>query len=143
MRVKQVSIFLENRAGRLDDVAEILGAEKINIRALSLADTADFGILRLIVNKPDEACKALHDKGFTTRYTEVIAVEVPDRPGGLATVLKIFKEAVLNVEYMYAFSEKLSEGAVIIFRIEEIDRAIGILQQKGIKLLTGEEVYKL
>ena len=143
MRVKQVSVFLENRAGRLDEVTEIMGAKKINIRALSLADTSDFGILRLIDNKPEEAYKALHDAGFTTRFTEVIAVEVPDEPGGLASVLKIFSAANLNVEYLYAFVEKRGKGAVVIFRVEEIDRAIGILQQKGVKLLTGEEVYKL
>jgi len=143
MRVKQVSVFLENRAGRLDEVAELLGSKKINIRALSLADTSDFGILRLIVNKPDDARKVLHDAGFTTRFTEVIAVEVPDKPGGLAQVLRIFKDCGLNVEYLYAFVEKRAQGAVVIFRVEEIDRAIGILQQKGVKLLTGEEVYKL
>ena len=143
MRVKQVSVFLENRAGRLDEVAELLGSKKINIRALSLADTSDFGILRLIVNKPDDACKVLHNAGFTTRFTEVIAVEVPDKPGGLAQVLRIFKSCDLNVEYLYAFVEKKAQGAVVIFRVEEIDRAIGILQQKGVNLLTGEEVYKL
>ena len=143
MRVKQISVFLENRAGRLDEVCELLGRRKINIRALSLADTSDFGILRLIVNKPDEAYYALRKSDFTTRFTEVIAVEIPDRPGGLASILKIFNEANLNVEYLYAFVEKLKEGAVVIFRIEEIDRAIGILQQKGVNLLTGEEVYKL
>jgi len=143
MRVKQISVFLENRAGRLDEVCELLGRRKINIRALSLADTSDFGILRLIVNKPDEAYNALRKSDFTTRFTEVIAVEIPDRPGGLASILKIFNEANLNVEYLYAFVEKLKEGAVVIFRLEEIDRAIGILQQKGVNLLTGEEVYKL
>ena len=143
MRVKQVSVFLENRAGRLDEVAEMLGKHAINIRALSLADTSDFGILRLIVNKPDQARDVLHDAGFTTRFTEVVAVEVPDQPGGLGHVLRIFSECGLNVEYLYAFVEKRGGGAVVIVRVEEIDRAIGILQQKGIKLLTGEEVYKL
>jgi len=143
MRVKQVSVFLENRAGRLDEVAEMLGENDINIRALSLADTSDFGILRLIVNKPDQARDILHEAGFTTRFTEVVAVEVPDQPGGLGNVLRIFSECGLNVEYLYAFVEKRGEGAVVIVRVEEIDRAVGILQQKGIKLLTGEEVYKL
>ena len=143
MRVKQVSVFLENRAGRLDEVAELLGEHGINIRALSLADTSDFGILRLIVNKPDEAFEVLHDKGFTTRFTDVVAVEIPDIPGGLGHVLRIFSQCGLNVEYLYAFVEKRSDGAVVIVRVEEIDRALGILQQKGIKLLTGEEVYKL
>ncbi len=143
MRVKQVSVFLENRTGRLDEVADILGSRRINIRALSLADTSDFGILRLIVNQPEAAYEALREAGFTTRYTDVIAVEVPDTPGGLAGVLKIFREANLNVEYLYAFVEKRTEGAVVIFRFEETDRAIGILQQKGVSLLTGAEVYKL
>ncbi len=143
MRVKQVSVFLENRAGRLDEVAEILGKHGINIRALSLADTSDFGILRLIVNKPDKALEVLHNAGFTTRFTEVVAVEVPDQPGGLGNVLRIFSACGLNVEYLYAFAEKRGDGAVVIVRVEDIDRAVGILQQKGIKLLTGEEVYKL
>jgi hypothetical protein len=143
MRVKQVSVFLENRAGRLDEVADLLGDSGINIRALSLADTSDFGILRLIVNQPDSAYEVLHGAGFTTRFTEVVAVEVPDKPGGLGQVLKIFTDCGLNVEYLYAFVEKRGEGAVVIFRVEEIDRAIGILQQRGVKLLTGEEVYSL
>jgi hypothetical protein len=143
MRVKQVSVFLENRSGRLDEVAEILGEYKINIRALSLADTSDFGILRLIVNRPEEAYEALRGAGFTTRFTEVVAVEVPDVPGGLAEVLKVFRDAKLNVEYLYAFVEKRTKGAVVIFRFEEIDRAIGILQQKGVNLLSGEEICKL
>ncbi len=124
--------FSKTATGRLDDVTEILGANKINIRALSLADTCDFGILRLIVNRPDKAYAALRKAGFTTSFTEVIAVEVPDNPGGLAGVLKIFREANLNVEYLYAFVEKRCQGAVVIFRLEEIDRAIGILQQKGL-----------
>ena len=143
MRINQVSIFLENRAGRLNEVTELLGRRKINIRALSLADTSDFGILRLIVDKPNKAYDALHKAGFTTRFTEVIAVEMPDRPGGLASVLKIFQEAELNVEYLYSFVEKLKEGAVVIFRTEEIDRAIEILKEKGVNLLTEKDVYQL
>jgi len=143
MRVKQVSVFLENRAGRLDEVAELLGQHDINIRALSLADTSDFGILRLIVNQPDKAFEVLRDAGFTTRFTEVVAVEIPDIPGGLGRVLRIFSQCGLNVEYLYAFVEKRGEAAVVIVRVEEIDRALGILQQKGVTLLSGEEVYKL
>ena len=143
MRVKQLSIFLENRAGRLDEVAELLGAGGINIRALSLADTSDFGILRLIVNHPEEAFRALHEAGFTIRFTEVIAVEVPDQPGGLASVLKILRDSQLNVEYLYAFVEKRAASAIVIFRVEELDRAVGILQQKGVRLLSSEEVCGL
>ena len=143
MRVKQVSVFLENRTGRLDEVADILGSRRINIRALSLADTSDFGILRLIVNQPEAAYEALREAGFTTRYTDVIAVEVPDTPGGLAGVLKIFREANLNVEYLYAFVEKRTEGAVVIFRFEEIDRAVKALAGGSICVLKEEELLKL
>ncbi len=143
MKVRQISIFIENKPGRLAEVTGILGEKDINIRALSLADTSDFGILRLIVNDVDKANQVLKDNNFTVGETEVIAVEVPDRPGGLANILGILHDADLNVEYMYAFVEKSSDNAVLIFRFEEIDRAIETLQSKGVRLLRGEEVYSL
>jgi hypothetical protein len=103
MKVEQISIFLENKPGALAEVTRILGDSGINIRALSLADTKDFGILRLIVNDNDRARQVLDQKGFTVRKTEVVAVEVPDRPGGLADILKSLADAGVNVEYLYAF----------------------------------------
>ena len=103
MKVEQISVFLENKAGRLAEVTRVLGEAGINIRALSLADTTDFGILRLIVDQYDKAREILKDKGFTVGKTEVVAVEVPDRPGGLGLVLQILAASGVNVEYMYAF----------------------------------------
>lgn len=143
MKVEQISIFLENKSGRLAEVTDILAKSGINIRALSLADTADFGILRLIVNDTERAKEVLKEKGFTVGKTEVIAVEVPDRPGGLAGILNVLKEKGVNVEYMYAFVQKSKENAIIIFRFDEIDKAIECLIGAGARILKGEEVYAL
>lgn len=143
MKVKQLSIFLENQSGRLAEVMRALGDENANIRALSLADTSGFGILRLIVSDIEKAQKVLKDKGFTVRETDVLAVEVPDRPGGLAGILDVLAGASINIEYMYAFVEKSGENAVVIFRIEDIDQAIVELQSKGVKILAANEVYAL
>lgn len=143
MKVKQLSIFLENQSGRLAEVMGTIGTEGVNIRALSLADTSGFGILRLIVNDVSKAKSALQNKGFTVSETDVIAVEVPDRPGGLASILDVFAERDINIEYMYAFVEKSSENAVVIFRIENVDEAIKALQSRGVRILSAEEVYAL
>ena len=143
MKVEQISVFLENKAGRLAEVTRVLGETGINIRALSLADTTDFGILRLIVDQYDRAREILKDKGFTVGKTEVVAVEVPDRPGGLGLVLQILAGAGVNVEYMYAFVQHSGENAVIIFRFDNLDQAIELLQKEGIHIYTGEEVYRL
>ena len=143
MPVKQISIFLENKAGRLAEVTAILGRENINIRALSIADTTDFGILRLIVNRPEEAGRVLRKEGFMVSETEVLAVEVPDRPGGLAGVLSILSEAGVNIEYLYAFIEKSSADALVIFRVENSSLAAEALQKRAVKVLSGEEVYAL
>jgi len=143
MKVKQISIFLENKAGRLAEVTNILGQEEVNIRALSLADTSDFGILRLIVNDPEKAAKVLKGRGFTVGETEVVAVEVPDKPGGLGKILTLIHEAGMNVEYMYAFVERSSDNAVIIFRFDNTDEAIRALSARGVTILKGEKVYSL
>jgi len=143
MKVEQLSIFLENRSGRLAEITGVLARAGINIRALSLADTADFGILRLIVNEPARAAETLRGNGFTVATNEMVALEVPDRPGGLWEILKAVGEAALNVEYMYAFVRKSQENAVVMFRFDEPDRAITILQQAGVRVLSGEEVYSL
>jgi hypothetical protein len=143
MRVEQIAVFLENKSGRLAEIAAILAENNINIRALSVADTADFGILRLIVDKVEEATRALKDGGFTVGKTTVIAVEVPDRTGGLASVLKVIETAKLNVEYMYAFVNKTGEDAVLIFRFDEMDMAIKVLQEQGFTILTGAQISAL
>jgi len=143
MQVQQISIFLENRVGRLQEVTDLLAENDINIRALSLADTSDFGILRLIVNKPEQTIRMLREGGFTVRENEVIAVEVEDRPGGLARTLELFSRAGISVEYMYAFVERKTDHAVMIFRVESIPRAVKTLQDAGISLLSNAEVCSL
>jgi hypothetical protein len=143
MKVKQISVFLENKSGRLATVTKVLGENGINIRALSIADTTDFGILRLIVNDPDRASQVLKTNDFTISETEIIAVKISDQPGGLARVLKVLDDISINIEYMYAFVGRSGADAVVVFRVEEIDRAIELLQQTGITLLSVKEVYKL
>ncbi len=140
MRVRQLSIFLENRSGRLAEVTGVLGEASINIRALSLADTSDFGILRVIVNDPDKAVRVLEENGFTVTETDVLAVEVEDKPGGLARIMKILNDQGVDVEYMYAFMEKLTDNALLIFRIEDIEGAIKICRDHGVKILLEKEV---
>jgi hypothetical protein len=143
MRVEQISIFLENRAGRLAEITRILGEAGINIRALSLADTSDFGILRLIVSDTDKAKTVLRERGFTVGKTNVVAVEVEDRPGGLNRILEILSRENINVEYMYAFVQHTGENAVIIFRFDDTDAAVKLLLDNNIKVLEGKTVYTL
>ena len=143
MKVEQISIFLENKPGRLEDVTGIFERGKINIRALSLADTADFGILRLIVNDSAKAKEILKSSGFTVGKNEVVALEVPDNPGGLSGILKLLDGAGINVEYMYAFVQRSGDNAIIIFRFDELDKAIETLTKAGVRVLKGEEVYAL
>lgn len=143
MKAEQISVFIENKSGRLAEVTRILGEAQINIRALSLADTSDFGILRLIVNDREKAKIVLRENGFTVAKTEVVAVEVPDRPGGLFQILRQLEIMSINVEYMYAFVERLSENAVIIFRFDETDRAIQTLLDNGFNVLEGEQLYRM
>ncbi len=143
MNVEQISIFLENKSGRLAEVTSVLSDAGINIRALYLADTADFGILRLIVNDTEKARQVLRDRGFTVEKTKVVAIEVPDRPGGLSTILNTIKDEGINVEYMYAFVEKSGEDAIVIFRFDELERSIDTLRKAGVRILGGEELSAL
>ncbi|MDK2956909.1 MAG: hypothetical protein PWQ57_2405 [Desulfovibrionales bacterium] len=143
MKVEQLSIFLENRSGRLAEVTKILQNNQINIRALSLADTSDFGILRLIVSDFEKAKSALKEHGFTVGKTNVVAVEVQDQPGGLNTLLEMLEERNVNVEYMYAFVHQSGSNAVIIFRFDRTDQAIELLTEKGVKIISGEDLYNL
>lgn len=143
MRVEQIAVFLENKSGRLAEITSIIAKENVNIRALSVADTADFGILRLIVDDVEKAKSALKENGFTVGITNVLAVEVSDEVGGLATVLRSIEKAGLNVEYMYAFVNKSSENAVLIFRFEDMNKAIESLLADGYTLLTGAQICAL
>ena len=141
--VDQLSIFLENKSGRLAEVTSILAKGGINIRALSLADTADFGIFRLIVNDPISAEKLLKESGFTMARNEVVAVAVPDRPGGLAGILATLQGKGINVEYMYAFVQRSEGNAVLIFRFDEPGKAVETLRAAGVRTLTDEEMRAL
>ncbi|MFO7952961.1 MAG: ACT domain-containing protein [Bacillota bacterium] len=140
--IKQISVFLENKSGRLVRVAKVLGEAGINIRGISIADTSDFGILRLIVDQPDEAVKELKDKGIMATETEVIAMEVPDTPGGLAKVLEYLQEAGINIEYLYSFIEKPTTNAIIMMRVEKIEEALEVLKKNNIPIVGGERIYK-
>jgi len=141
MMVKQISVFLENKAGRIADLTEVLSINDINIRALCIADTTDFGILRLIVSDPDKAQVVLKGAGFTVAATEVIAISIPDKPGGLHDALTSFDTLNLTIEYMYAFP-KVKEGwAYVIIRVENPEKAIAALVENGIIILPAEQVY--
>jgi hypothetical protein len=143
MKVKQISVFLENKRGRLYEAVDALAKANFNIRALSVADTSEFGILRLIVPDPDKAKKVLEKSGFTVRENTVVAVEVADQPGGLSAVLKVLNDAQTNVEYLYAFVEKKAAKAVVVIRTENVDDAIRTLKGGGVTVLSSEEVYNL
>lgn len=141
--VKQVSIFLENRAGRLYEVSNTLARNKLNIRALSIADTSDFGILRLIMNDPDRAIDILKKESYTVSATDVLAIEVDDNPGGLAKILGIFDENKINIEYMYAFLGKLPEKAIMIFRFDNNKLVLEKLKTKDVKFIDAKDLYSL
>ncbi len=143
MKLEQLSIFLENRSGRLAEITGLLARAGINIRALSLADTADFGILRLIVTPTQRAVAVLREGGFTVATNEMVALQVPDRPGGLWEILKALDTAKINVEYMYAFVHKATDNAVIIFRFDEPEKAQAVMREAGVRVLDGEDVYSL
>ena len=140
MQVEQIAVFLENKSGRLAEITSILADNDINIRALSVADTADFGILRLIVNKVEEAQAVLKKGGFTVSKTSVVAVAVPDRVGGLASVLRAVTEGGYNVEYMYAYAHRADGSAVMIFRFDDMVNAMTMLQKKGFALGSSHEI---
>lgn len=143
MKVNQISVFLENKSGRLAEVTRTLADNRINIRALSIADTIDYGLLRLIVNDPDAATKALNEQGFTVAKTEVLAIEVPDKPGGLAGIIDVLAAKELNIEYMYAFVGRSGKHAIVIFRIDPVDDAIEVLRRGRVRILSGEELHAL
>ena len=141
MKIKQVSVFLENKVGHLRMITEELKKANLNIRAISLADSETFGVLRMVVEHPDEACRALRAAGHAVKETEVVAVEVPDKPGGLSDLLKTLEDCGVNIEYMYAVLEKKTDSAVIILRVEEIDSVTAKLEKQNVKLLSSENVY--
>lgn len=142
MKLTQISVFLENKEGRLFDICSLLGENGINIRALNIAETSDYGILRMVVDKPDEALQALKQQQIVATLTDVVGVEVEDRPGGLVEVLKVLRQNNLNVEYMYGFFEKLTDCALLVFRFDDTERATKILQDSGINIISSEALNK-
>ena len=143
MLVSQISVFLENTKGRLFSVSDILAKNDINVRAVSIADTTDFGILRMIVNDPEKAYSVLRENNFTVRITKVIAVEISDTPGSMSEVLKKLNDHGIEVEYMYAFLGSISGNALVILKIDDPEKVAEISTMDGIKLIPADEVYKL
>lgn len=143
MRAEQISVFLENKAGRLCEVTGVLAEAQVNIRALALADTSDFGVLRLIVDKAETAKEVLKKAGFTVGKTDVLAVEVPDRPGGLHEILSLLQASRINVEYMYAFVQQSGNNAVMIFRFDNTEEALKAIQKNGLRVIDGKTLYDM
>ncbi len=139
--IKQISIFVENQPGKLAELTRLIADANIDLRTLSLADTRDFGILRVIVNKPDETEKLLKENDWTYKTADVIGVKLPDRPGGVAEVLEAINEANVNVEYMYAFVNRIPGRADTVFRVDDIETTLKALRSKGIEILSPEEAY--
>ena len=143
MTVKQISVFLENKPGTLAEFTKVLGQNKIEMRALSIAETPDFGILRIIVDDSYKTACILKEAGYIFSITPVLAVAIPDEPGGLTNIVNTLGEEKVNIEYMYAFISRQEELAYMIFRVENNERAIEVLSKKGIKLVCLEELSEL
>ena len=143
MKLKQLSVFLENKPGTLSAACRLLGDAKVNIQTFALADTQQFGILRLIVREWERAKLTLEKNGFVVKTTDVVAVEVADRPGGLAEVLEVIEQTRINVEYMYAFTIKHNRNGWLVFRFDNPDAAIAALLAKGLKVVEAEQLFDL
>ena len=142
MSIKQVSIFIENEAGKLAETTKFLADHNINLRALSIADSQDFGIVRIICENPEEALATLKEADFVTTITDVFAVELSDKAGSLAEVLYILADAGIFVEYTYAFLSTTKEGsAYMIFRVDKNDEAIRALKNKGIEIMMQKDIF--
>jgi len=144
MHIKQVSVFLENKSGRLAEVTRILGSNDIDITALTIADTAEFGILRLIVDKPDKAVEVLRKHNFSVDITEVIAIRVDNKPGGLSVALNHLQDNNIGIEYMYSYLGNTGDGkAIIIIRVEDTQSTVKILKDNGIDIVSADEIYNI
>lgn len=141
MKIKQLSIFLENKKGRMRKALDVLANNDINIRAMSIADVSDFGILRLIVPVPERATEILEENNFLVKVGDVIAVEMSDKPGGLNAILQILDEANINLDYLYAFVDEKEEKAIVLLHPEDVDGSIEALAEGGAKIIPPEEVY--
>lgn len=139
--IQQISVFVENKQGSLTAITNALTENNIDMRALNLADTSDFGILRLIVNQPEEACKVIQDAGYIVTMTPVVGAAVSDVPGGLAKAMDAIVNAGLNIEYMYAFVNRVPNCANVIFRTDDNERCIAALQAAGVEVVPDTEIY--
>lgn len=142
MKIHQLSLFLENKAGQLTEPCTLLAEAGINILTLTLADTQQFGILRVIVKEWERAKQILEEKGHVVNVTEVVAIEVPDRPGGLKEIVDEIDDGGLNIEYMYAFTFGRKDKAILIFRFEDVDTAVKVLQSKNVNMVGSVELYE-
>jgi len=143
MIVKQISVFVENRPGKMAELAEVLYQHQIDMRAMSMAETKDFGILRLIVDDTYKTSTVLKEEGYIFSITPVLAVAVPDEPGGLMHILEVLKDEEINLEYMYAFIARRKDSAYMIFRVEDAEHAKKALVSRGIKLVCQSELSEL
>lgn len=143
MAVKQISIFIENKEGRIKKAIDTLAQQNINIRALSIADTTKYGILRLIVSDNKKAIAALEDNGFVVRENEVIIIAVPDEPNGLNSTLAVFDEKGINLEYLYAFVSSKTDEAIVVMRLENMDQAFEALQDSDVSILDENDIKNL
>ena len=143
MAVKQISIFVENKEGRIKKAIDTLAKENINIRALSIADTAKYGILRLIVSDNAKAIEALEKNNFVVKENEVIILAIPDEPNGLNSTLAIFDEKNINLEYLYAFVSSKTDEAIVVMRLENMEKAIEALKDSNIKILDNKDIKEL
>jgi hypothetical protein len=142
-RIKQISIFVENKPGRLLDVVEILGNSNIDIKAISLADSSDFGIVRLICENPESAYEVINNSGFTASLTEVLAIAISDKPGSLAKVLRALKESNVNIEYMYGFSAKTKDHAVMIIKVSNLEETIKCCISNNVQVLSENDISSI
>ena len=141
--IKQISVFVENKSGRLSDILNVIGKNGIDISALSIADTTDFGIVRMIVNDPDKAAEILKSNNLVVKVTDVIALAVADKTGGLAGEIEKLKNAGISIEYMYAFIGKSDKGALVIVRVENPEKALEVLKDENVTVVSPEEVYRM
>ena len=132
MTLNQISVFLENVSGRLADVTKVLSEGDINLRAITIADTADFGILRIVADKPEETLALLEKHGFAAKVTKVLAVEIEDKPGALARVMDIFSKNNIDIEYLYASLEKNQDNAVVVLKVENVEHGQKIVEEHGL-----------
>jgi len=137
VKVTQLSVFIENKSGRVSEVTDVLGVAGVNIRGFSISDTADYGILRLVVDKPEEAAVLLKEHGFTVKETSVICILLPDQPGGLAGVLKVVAGAGVNIEYVYSLV-----STYVVLNVADVDRALRLLEGRPVRLVSQEEIAR-